>query len=140
MSDTSGGLMAVAIMRDEAKVWTTSLESGSKPEAIHAPSEKSRHEHVREAQHHHGHETDHDNTAYFESISESVEAAGEIVLIGHGKGKANEMLRLVQYLERKHPATAEKVVAAIDSDLESLSDNQVLALVREWFDEYHEFI
>jgi hypothetical protein len=132
--------MAVAIMRDEAKVWTTSLEHGVKPESIHAPSEMSRHHHVREAQHHHGHETDHDNVAFFESISESVKPAAEIVLVGHGKGKANEMLLLVQYLERKHPAIAEKVVGAIDSDLESLSDNQVLALVREWFDEYHEFI
>lgn len=140
MSDTSGGLMAVAIMRDEAKVWVASLEKGTKPESIHAPSEKSRHHHVREAQHHHGHETDHANAAFFEAISQSVKSAGEIVLVGHGKGKANEMLLLVQYLERKHPDVATKVVAAIESDVESLTENQVLALVRDWFDEYHEFI
>jgi hypothetical protein len=32
------------------------------------------------------------------------------------------------------------VVGAIDSDLEALTDNQVLALAREWFEQYHEFI
>jgi hypothetical protein len=63
-----------------------------------------------------------------------------IVLIGHGKGKANEMLRLTQYWERKHPDVARKVVGAIASDLEVLSPDQILSLVRGWFEEYREFI
>ena len=132
--------MAVAIMREEARVWTSGVESGSKPETIHAPSEKRRHHHIREAQHHHGHDTDRTNPVYYESIAQAVAHASHIVLIGHGKGKANEMLRLTQYLERKHPDTAKKVVGAIDSDLESLSQDQVLSLVRDWFDQYQEFM
>jgi hypothetical protein len=50
------------------------------------------------------------------------------------------MLHLTQYWERKHPDIAQKVVGAIDSDLEALSPDQVLALVRDWYDEYKEFI
>jgi len=140
MSESIHGLVAVAIMRDEARVWATGVESGTKPEAIHAPNEKERHQHVREAQHHHGHDTDHQSAAFYESIAEAVRPASEIVLIGHGKGKANEMLHFTQYLERKHPDVAAKVVAAIDSDLEALSSDQILALVRDWFEEYKEFI
>ena len=60
--------------------------------------------------------------------------------IGHGKGKANEMLNLEQFWERKRSDIAHKVVGAIDSDLESLTQDQVLALVRDWFEQNREFI
>jgi hypothetical protein len=140
MSEILEGLMAVEITRDEAFVWETGVARDAKPETIHAPAEKSRHHHVREAQHHHGHDTDHTNPVFYESISEAVTPAKHLVLIGHGKGKADEMLHLTQYWERKHPEIAQKVVTAIDSDVESLSPNQILALVRDWFEEYHEFM
>jgi hypothetical protein len=135
MSDKPEGLMVVELTRDRALVWATGLDPDGRPHVIRAPSEKTHHVHEREAQHHHGHDTDHENTAYHESISQAVADASGIVLVGHGKGKANEMLRLTQYWERKHPDTGSKVVGAIDSDLEALSENQVLALVREWLDE-----
>jgi hypothetical protein len=138
MSETSEGLIVVEITRDEAHVWLTGVERDAKPETIHAPSEMARHHHVREAQHHHGHDTDHTNPVFYESISAAVAPASAIVLIGHGRGKANEMLHLTQYWERKHPTVAEKVVGALDSDLESLSPNQILALVRDWLDEDYE--
>ena len=140
MTTASGGFVAVAITREEARVWTSGVASGAKPDAIHAPSEMLRHHHVREAQHHHGHDTDRTSSLYYESIAAAIEGASHIVLIGHGKGKANEVLRFTQYLERKNPALAHKVVGAIDSDLEALSQDQVLALVRDWFDQYQEFI
>lgn len=140
MSAPAEGLMAVALTRDEAKVWETGVDRDTRPELVRAPSEKSRHHHVREAQHQHMHGTDLTNPAYFESITRAVAGASSILLIGHGKGKANEMLRLTQYWERHHPEVAAKVVGAVDSDLEALTENQVLALARDWFDEYHEFI
>jgi hypothetical protein len=140
MSESMNGLVVVAIMRDEARVWACGVDPGTEPERLHAPSEKARHHHVREAQHHHGHDTDHQNSMFYESISESVGPAQAILLIGHGKGKANEMLNLEQYWERKRSDIAHKVVGAIDSDLESLTQDQVLALVRDWFEQNREFI
>ena len=50
------------------------------------------------------------------------------------------MLGLTQFLERKHPTTARKVIGAVDSDIEALTSNQILALVREWFARYRDFI
>ncbi len=136
MSGTGGGLMAVAMTHDEARVWTTGVEPDTRPESIRAPSEMERHHHIRGVQRHHGHEVDHDASAYYESIVRALDDASGVVLIGHGKGKADEMLRFVQYLERKHPAVAQRVLGAIDSDVTSLTANEVLALVREWFDRY----
>jgi hypothetical protein len=140
MNESVEGLAVIAIMRDEAQLWASGVEPGAIPESLHAPSEKVRHHHVREAQHHHGHDTDHRNSTFYESISASVGSAREILLVGHGKGRSNEMLNLVQYWERKHPDIAHRVVGQIESDLESLSSDQVLALVREWFEQHREFI
>jgi hypothetical protein len=140
MVESVSGLAVVAIMRDEARVWLAGVEPGAQPENLHAPSEKARHHHVREAQHHHGHDTDHRSSIFYKSITESVDGAHSILLVGHGKGRANEMLNLVQYWERKHPDVAHRVVGAIDSDLESLTRDQVLALARDWFEQNREFI
>lgn len=138
MSEGSGGLVAVAIMRDEARVWASGVAPGAKPSTLHAPSELTRHHHVRGAQRNVGQAPDHDHLAFYESISAAVAGAHEIVVVGHGKGKANEMLQLTQFWERRHPEIAHKVIGAVDSDLERLTENQVLALVREWFEHYRE--
>jgi hypothetical protein len=138
MSEESSGLVAVAIMRDEARVWKAGVEPGAKPTTVHAPTDLARHHHVRGAQRGMGNGTDHDHTAFYDSIANAVESAGEVVVVGHGKGKANEMLLLTQYWERKRPEVAHKVIGAIDSDLEALTENQVLALIREWFEHYRE--
>jgi hypothetical protein len=66
-------------------------------------------------------------------IAEAIAGASEILIIGHGTGKANAMLSFIQYLERKHPGTAQKVVAALDENLEALSETQILSLARDWF-------
>jgi hypothetical protein len=138
MSEESVGLVAVAVMRDEARVWNAGIEPGARPKTLHAPSDLARHHHVRGTHQGSGHPTDHDQAAFYDSIADAVESAAEIVVIGHGKGKANEMILLTQYWERKRPDVAHKVIGAIDSDLEALSENQVLALIREWFENYRE--
>ena len=134
------GLVAVAVTRDEARIWSSGLEPGTRPEELRAPDERERHHHVREAQHHRGHDTDHDDVAFFEGLTDAVASAREIILVGHGTGKANAMLRLVQYWERKHPDVAHKVIGAIDSNIVAMTDAEILKSVREWWDEYREFV
>ena len=140
MSEQINGFVVVALTRDEARVWLTGVESGARPERIVAPHEQERHHHVREAQHHSGRATDHDDAEFYEAIATQVAPAKEIILVGHGKGKADAVLGLTQFLERKHPTTARKVIGAVDSDIEALTSNQILALVREWFARYRDFI
>lgn len=140
MTETGHGLVVVSITRREARVWLTGMEKGTRPERIMPPNEMSRHHHVREAQHHHGHGTDQDSPVFYDSVADAVADASEIILVGHGSGKADVMWNLTRYLERKHPDIARKVVGAIDADLEALTENQILALVRDWWRENREFI
>jgi hypothetical protein len=80
-----------------------------------------------------------DDVEIFESVAHAVTGAQEILVIGHGKGKANHMVKMVQHWERKFPATAKLVVGAIDSDLPRLTEPEILASARAWFDHFHEF-
>ena len=72
MTDEVHGLVAVAITRNEARIWLTGIESGSVPERIVAPADEVRHHHVREAQHHSGRATDHDDAEFYEAIATQV--------------------------------------------------------------------
>lgn len=136
---TDHSFVVVAITQNEARVWAAGLDKNAKPDKIHAPGTERLHHHLREPRHHLSHEQSRHDDAYYDAIAHAVQGAKEVLIIGHGKGKANHMLRLVQYWERKHPAIARTVVGSMDSDLPSMTENQILAASREWFDHYREF-
>jgi len=137
MTTQTREFVAVALTKDEARVWSAGhVKPGSVPEKIEAPTHERRHHHVREAQHHTGQGVDRDSAQYFESITASVAGAHQILVIGHGTGKASAMTDLVGYWELKHPEVARCVVAMVDSDLAALSEGEVLAFVREWFEDF----
>ena len=46
------------------------------------------------------------------------------------------MLKVIQFIERHHPKTAEKVVAALDINVPALTEPQILAAAREWFEDH----
>jgi hypothetical protein len=129
----NNNLVVISINQEEALVWKTGVAPRTKPESISAP-EEGEHRHRRMGDHQMGHDKGQSDPIFFEAVTNSIKGAGEILLIGHGKGKASTMLRLVQYWERKHPELAHKVVDALDTDLERLSENEILALARDWFD------
>ncbi len=140
MGDQTGEFVAVAITREEARVWSATDVSGLRPEKFVAPTESRRHRHPRKSMDRPERESERDTREFFESVTEAVASSSHILLIGHGRGKANEMLQLIQYWERRHPDVAQRVVGAVDSNLEALSDNQVLALAHQWYEERREFI
>jgi hypothetical protein len=43
------------------------------------------------------------------------------------------MLHFIQFLERKHPDIAKKVVDAVDTRLQEMTEPEVLAKARDWF-------
>jgi len=121
-------------------VWTATDVPGTHPEKFVAPTDWQRHRHPRKSMDRPEREAERDTRIFFESVTHAVAPSARILLVGHGRGKANEMLKLIQYWERKHPEVAQKVVGAVDSNLESLTDNEILALAREWYEEHREFI
>ena len=137
MNSITNKFVVVALTQDDARIWATGLEKGTHPEKIFAPDEKGLHHHVKQMQHRSGHGTDPVEKGFFDVLAKNLESASEILLLGHGVGKANAMFRFTQYMERHNPLVAKKVIGAVDADLNSLSENQILAKARDWFDWYH---
>ena len=131
--DLTNRLVVAVIERHETKIWPTNAVKGTKPELIH-PLDLSNH-HISEAQHHTGRESDKANNAYFEEISKTLESAGEILLVGHGHGKSDAVLKFIQHLERHHANVAHKVVGSLDINVPAMTDGELLAAARAWFDE-----
>ena len=132
----NGNFVVVALTTRDAKVWTTGVQPGTKPDTIKSLDPHREQRHVRASQADHMHHRRFDDPVFFGAIADAIAGAGSVLLMGHGKGKANAMLSFVQYLERKRPEVARMIDGAVDHDLEAMTDGQVLAAAREWH-EHH---
>lgn len=133
--DISDKFVVVTVTHDESKIWATGIEKGKRPKKIFS-IEKTNHHHFRIDQKTKGSKVDTQMVLYFEEIAISIAGASQILLIGHGHAKASSMLHLIQYLERKHPVTAHKIVDALDENLAAMSEPEVLKLARAWLEQH----
>jgi len=74
-----------------------------------------------------------DSPAYWSDLTEALAPAGAILLLGHGKGKANASHQWVAHVERHRKDVAAKVVADVRVDIDHLDDEQVLRLAQYYF-------
>jgi hypothetical protein len=124
--------VVLTITKHETRVWATGTARGAIPTKIFAPPELNSH-HFRDDPKHHGRGDGPGVPTYYREIIHAIKDASEILIIGHGHGKASSMLHFIQYLERKEPDLAAKVVDAIDTDLIAMSEPEILAMARLWF-------
>jgi hypothetical protein len=132
MPDISEKFVVVTITHHEARVWATGISPGSMPERIYAPTSHNGN-HFKSDPKISGRGDSHGVPAYFEEVAQAVAKASGILLLGHGKGKASSMLHFIQFLERKHPDIAKKVVDAVDTRLQEMTEPGILAMARDWF-------
>lgn len=75
------------------------------------------------------------NDEYWRTIGEALRPAAQVLLLGNGKGKANESHHLVAFLETHMREVAALIVADVRVDVSDLTDAQVQALGRQFFGE-----
>jgi hypothetical protein len=73
------------------------------------------------------------NPDYWREITDALEPAAAILLLGHGNGKANASHQWVAYAEKHAKAVAAKVVADVRADIDDLSDDDVLRFAQHYF-------
>lgn len=134
MSTNSGPFVLAVVTQDETRMWFEGLEHGADHRTVKDRNPFDRHNHVRMAQHNGGHDIDKYMPDYLEAISRALEPAREILLLVHGKGKGNAVPVLTDYFEKKHPKLAKKVVDVLDVDITRMTEPQLLALGREWWE------
>lgn len=136
LTDIRGKFIVVVITKDDARIWLSDATRGTAPEVITRPANDEAHRHVRESHTNHGRAPNHGEKEFLDAVAKTIEPAADVLVMGHGKGKSNAMVRLIQHLERHHQNAARKVVGAIDADLSAMTEPQILAIARNWFDDH----
>jgi hypothetical protein len=125
-------VVAVIAFRDTS-IYPTDSSPGERPEHVVATDPRGRfHKVHHEAGNPDGTYED-DSPAYWEALSDALAPAGAILLLGHGKGKANASHHWVAYVEKHRKEVAAKIVAEVRADIDHLSDDEVLRLARHYF-------
>ncbi len=137
MSEISNKFIVITLTAEEAEIWSTGLEKTSKPEKISAVNSHTHHHKLRQELRHKGPGLDPVTKEFFESVSSACKSASEILLLGHGSGKADSAHNFQNYLKEKHPDLAQKIVGVVAADVAHMSEPQVLAEARTWFDNHH---
>lgn len=76
-----------------------------------------------------------DSSEYWEAIGDALAPAAAILLLGHGKGKANASHKFVAYAEEHRKDIAAKIVADVRADIDDLTNEQVVRLAQRYFGE-----
>jgi hypothetical protein len=74
-------------------------------------------------------------SSWYAELSEALKPAAEILIIANGKGHSNVVLQLTQYLAKHDRDLIDRIVGSVDVDDEDLTEPQILALAREFYDD-----
>ena len=125
-------VVAVIAFR-ESSIYATDAAAGQRPEHIVATDPRGRFHKVHHQAGNPSGTYEDDSPEYWRELTEALAPAGAILLLGHGKGKANASHRWVAYVEKHDKAVAAKIVADVRVDIDHLDDEQVLRLAQHYF-------
>ena len=129
-----GEHILVVIDHHEARIFRSEMK-GSTPETIvpHDPHGFGRHVHnvhdTSKGQHHPV------PKSYFEAVAKTLGDASSILLFGVGSGGGSAMSELSNELEKNHRDLFDRLVGAQKIDESHMSENQILAKAREFYEQ-----
>ena len=126
--------VVVALDGRRARVWAHGVEPGTAPVVVTAQDHRDKHRHVRGRQTNEGQVNPTDEADYFDRITTFISEAGEILLVGHGHGTSDATRAFRMFLDHRHRGLSTRVAGSIEVDLKALTDAQLLATARLWFD------
>jgi hypothetical protein len=127
-------VVAVIDFRD-ATIYPTDASPGHRPERIVATDPRGRFHKVHHMAGNPKGTYEDDAPEYWRQLTEALAPAGAILLLGHGKGRANATHHWVAYVEEHRKDVAAKVVADIRVDIDHLDEAQLLRLAQYYFGE-----
>jgi hypothetical protein len=134
--DIAGKLAVVAIDAGHARVYAIEAEPNTAMETITAPDPSHVNHNIF---HRHGNPSGAfdvdgaETTAYFKALAHALAPARGLLLVGHGKGKANFSHHFESFLEKHHRDVAAKIVANVRADIDDITDRQLLRLGEHHF-------
>jgi hypothetical protein len=134
--DIAGKLAVVAIDAGHARVYAIEAEPNTAMETITAPDPSHVNHNIF---HRHGNPSGAfdvdgaETTAYFKALAHALAPARGLLLVGHGKGKANFSHHFESFLEKHHRDVAAKIVANVRADIDDITDRQLIRLGEHHF-------
>ena len=134
--DLAGKLAIVAVDSGHARIYAIDAQATTAPETVIAPDPSHVNHNIF---HRHGNPSGAfdvdgpETTAYFKALAHALAPARGVLLVGHGKGKANFSHQFEGFLEKHHRDVAAKVVANVRADIDDITDRQLLRLGESYF-------
>jgi hypothetical protein len=128
-----GTHLLVVIDHRQARVYKTELH-GSVPQRIipYAPGGFGRHLHY--VQDDSNGQRKPEVKSFYEAVAKTLEGAEKILVFGSGTGASSAMEQLLAELKRRHKELAHRVVGLIVVDEQHLSEDQLLAQARRFYE------
>jgi len=123
----------VTIDFHESRIYPLSAPPHTDPETIKADDPRG---HYHNVYHRHGNPNgtyEADSPEYWRTLAAHLEPASAILLLGHGKGKANASHHFVVWAEKHAPAVAAKILADMRADIDDITDEQLIRLNEQFF-------
>lgn len=145
VNSSDGGqnmVVVLAVTNKSSRLWKTGMDHDAKAQVIIAPERVTRRQFRTDRmlrgnkEELVGKRLDVQTIEYYEAIAAAIPQNAEVLLIGHGNGKASAAVKLREYLKKKHHLIEEQIVDELDENLIALTDNEVLALSRDWFNRH----
>ena len=135
-------IVVLAVTNKSSRLWKNGMDHDANSEVIVAPERVTRRAFRTDRmlrgnkEELVGKRLDVQTIEYYEAIINAIPRDAEILLIGHGNAKGSAALKFREYLKKKHHLIEERVVDELDENLIAMTDNQILALSRDWFNRH----
>ena len=126
------GIVVIGVTRDHAEVWSLEERQRSPLAVLVRHDEHGEHRHVRTGQFAHGHASEEGFGGFYGDIAAVIESASEIMIAGHGTGRANAMESFAEFLKERRPDIYAKVSELRYVDLPHKTGRELAALARGW--------
>lgn len=127
--------LVAAITHDHTRVWL--LNEDNDVPVVEVSRETPDIRHVRSAQEHHGHASDSTEVPYFAEIAAVLGVASNVVLVGHGTGKANAMNNFMEYLKDHNSPLFRRIAATGTANVSAMTGSQIIHDARRKWRQAH---
>ena len=128
--------IVAAITHDHARVWL--LEEGNaEPIALIERPLDAEHRRSRPAEIGRGHHSEIGELPWYSLLEHVLGRSKQLILIGHGKGKGNEVDRFMGHLAETRSPLLGRVVGTGIANLPAMTDSEIISAARErWLASY----
>ena len=120
--------LVAALTRDNTRIWLLNEDTIEPVCVVERHDHESRH--VGAAQDHHGHASEIAEVPYFTELASVLSVASNVVLVGHGTGKANAVNRFINHLDVHRESLRNRIAATGVADVTALSGAQIIQEAR----------